>query len=233
MKAVIQAGGKGTRLRPFTVVLPKPLVPVGDVPIIEILLRWLCRGGVEEAFITLGYLGKIIRAACGDGSEYGLPITYVQEDTPLNTVGALRLVGRERLSETFFSLNGDILTDLNLRELAAFHKAHGGVLTVATTKKDIPTNLGVMDIERDRITAFREKPVLHQTVSMGVYCMEPEILDGPGPPPGFCRRAGSDRQKPEPAEGIAWNGKASSGFRKPSWVRRRSGPSLPSCAARG
>ena len=166
MKAVIQAGGKGTRLRPFTVVLPKPLVPVGDVPIIEILLRWLCRGGVEEAFITLGYLGKIIRAACGDGSEYGLPITYVQEDTPLNTVGALRLVGRERLSETFFSLNGDILTDLNLRELAAFHKAHGGVLTVATTKKDIPTNLGVMDIERDRITAFREKPVLHQTVSM-------------------------------------------------------------------
>ena len=177
MKAVIQAGGKGTRLRPFTVVLPKPLVPGGDVPIIEILLRWLCRGGVEEAFITLGYLGKIIRAACGDGSEYGLPITYVQEDTPLNTVGALRLVGRERLSETFFSLNGDILTDLNLRELAAFHKAHGGVLTVATTKKDIPTNLGVMDIERDRITAFREKPVLHQTVSMGVYCMEPEILE--------------------------------------------------------
>lgn len=177
MKAVIQAGGKGTRLRPFTVVLPKPLVPVGDVPIIEILLRWLRRGGVEETYITLGYLGKLIRAACGDGSDYDMPTTYVQEDMPLNTVGALRLVGKERLSETFLCLNGDILTDLNIRELTAFHKARGGLLTVATATRAISTDLGVIDLNGDRITGFREKPVLHHTVSMGIYCMEPEILD--------------------------------------------------------
>jgi mannose-1-phosphate guanylyltransferase len=144
---------------------------------VEILLRWLRRNGVEESYITLGYLGDLIRAVCGDGSKCGMSVTYVQEAEPLNTVGALHLVGRERLSKTFFSVNGDILTNLNLRSLMRFHTNHGGPLTVAVAKKLVPVDLGVMELDGTRVTAFREKPTLSYTVSMGIYCMEPSILD--------------------------------------------------------
>lgn len=178
MKAVIQAGGKGTRLRPYTLVLPKPLVPVGGMPIIEILFQWLKRNGIDESCITLGYLGDLIRAVCQDGSQWDLPISYVHETQPLNTVGALTLIDRSYLDDTFFCLNGDVLTDLNLRDMAKFHHSHGGLLTVAMYKKPIYVDLGVMDLDSDnKVLAFREKPTLHFSVSMGVYCMQPEILD--------------------------------------------------------
>lgn len=177
MKAVIQAGGMGTRLRPYTLVLPKPLVPVGAFPVIEILLRWLRRSGVDEGIITLGYLGDLIRAVCRDGSQWGIPLHYVEEKEPLSTMGALQLIGREKLNATFLSLNGDIISDLDLRKLARFHKAHGGILTVATASKSLATDLGVMELSGDRIVDFREKPVMNYSVSMGIYCMEPEILD--------------------------------------------------------
>lgn len=178
MKAVIQAGGKGTRLRPYTLVLPKPLVPVGGYPVIEILLKWLRRNGIAEGCITLGYLGSLIRAVCGDGEKFGMPIRYVQEEEPLNTVGALHLLGRSVLNETFLSLNGDVITDLNLREMIRFHKAHGGLLTVATASKPVSVDLGVLELDGNNVTTgFREKPTLTYDVSMGVYCMEPGILD--------------------------------------------------------
>lgn len=178
MKAVIQAGGKGTRLRPYTLVLPKPLVPVGGYPVIEILLKWLRRNGVEESCITLGYLGSLIRAVCGDGEKFGMPLHYVEEQEPLNTVGALHLLGRDVLSETFLSLNGDIITDLNLRDMIRFHKSHGGLLTVATATKPVAVDLGVLELDENNVaTGFREKPTLTYAVSMGVYCMEPAILD--------------------------------------------------------
>lgn len=177
MKAVIQAGGKGTRLRPYTLILPKPLVPVGNFPVIEILLRWLRRNGVEEGIITLGYLGDLIRAVCQDGSQWGIPLHYVEEKEPLSTMGALQLIGPSVLNDTFFSLNGDIISDLDLRKMRRFHKEHGGILTVATAVKPSPTNLGIMELDGDIVKDFREKPVINYSVSMGIYCMEPAILE--------------------------------------------------------
>lgn len=177
MKAVIQAGGKGTRLRPYTLVLPKPLVPIGGYPVIEILLRWLRRNGIDEGIITLGYLGELIRAVCRDGSQWGLTLDYVEEREPLSTMGALNLIGKDKLDSTFISLNGDIISDLDLRKMIRFHKNHGGILTVATAIKPIPTNLGIKQLDGHRVVDFKEKPVLRNPVSMGIYCMEPAVLD--------------------------------------------------------
>lgn len=177
MKAVIQAGGKGTRLRPYTLVLPKPLVPVGSFPVIEILLRWLRRNGVDEGIITLGYLGDLIRAVCRNGSQWGIPLSYVEEQQPLSTMGALQLIGNKILSSTFLSLNGDIISDLDLRKFVRFHKSHGGILTVASILKPQQTNLGILKLDGDIVTDFREKPVINHSVSMGIYCMEPDVLE--------------------------------------------------------
>lgn len=177
MKAIIQAGGKGTRLRPYTLVLPKPLVPVGGMPIIEILLRWLRRGGINEGIITLGYLGDLIKAICQDGTQWDLPLSFIEEKTPLGTVGALKLLPPDTLTSTFLSLNGDILTDLNIREMVRFHKTHGGLITVGCACKPVHVDLGVLETNGNRVTNFKEKPTLNYWVSMGVYCMEPEILD--------------------------------------------------------
>ncbi len=176
MKAVIQAGGKGTRLRPYTHVMPKPLMPVGDQPVIEITLKYLRRGGVSEVVITTGYLGHLIRSFCNDGCQWDMHITYTQEPEPLGTIGALRLLDGE-ISETFLTLNGDLITDLNLRNFIAFHKERGGKLTVAVTEKVIKIDLGVLDCQDHLMTGFREKPVMSFKVSMGIYCMEPGLLE--------------------------------------------------------
>jgi len=113
MKAVIQAGGKGTRLRPYTLVLPKPLMPVSGTPVIELLLKWLRRNGINEAFITTGYLGHLLKALCGDGNQWDMSITYSEEPEPLGTVGALTLL-EDQLDDTFLVLNGDLITDFDL-----------------------------------------------------------------------------------------------------------------------
>ena len=112
MKAVIQSGGRGTRLRPYTSVLPKPLMPIGAKPVIELLLKWLRRNGIEDIYITTGYLGHLIRSVCGDGKQWGMNITYTQETEPLGTIGPLTLL-RDKLDCTFLVLNGDVLTDLS------------------------------------------------------------------------------------------------------------------------
>jgi NDP-sugar pyrophosphorylase family protein len=176
MKAVIQAGGKGTRLRPYTHVLPKPLVPVGDLPVIELLLKWLRRHGVQKTYVTVGYLGHLIQAVCGDGSKWDMEIIYSQEPEPLGTVGPLQLI-REELNETFLMLNGDLITNLDLRAFTAFHRQHDGLVTVAATEKSVSVDLGVIENQNGRITGFREKPTMKFYVSMGVYCIEPAILD--------------------------------------------------------
>lgn len=176
MIAVIQAGGKGTRLRPYTLSLPKPLMPIGDSPIIEVLLKWLRRWGVQESYITLGYLGGLIRALCGDGSQWDMKIDYSQEPGPLGTIGALRLI-KERLSKTFLTINGDIISDLNLREFINFHRSHGDPITVAVNEKHVKIDLGVLTGLNGLMEGFQEKPKLKFTVSMGIYCMEPTILN--------------------------------------------------------
>jgi len=176
MQAIIQAGGKGSRLRPYTLVLPKPMMPVGNQPVIEMLLKWLRRNGIEEAYITLGYLGHLIRALCGDGQQWGMSIGYSEEPEPLGTVGALDLL-RDKLDDTFLVLNGDLITDLDLRAFHAFHKEKGGMLSVATTEKRIHVDLGVIESEKSQIVGFREKPTVPFQVSMGIYLMEAAILD--------------------------------------------------------
>lgn len=176
MKAVIQAGGKGTRLRPYTLVLPKPLMPVDGVPVVEMLLKWLRRNGIEEAYITTGYLGHLLRSLCGDGSQWDLNIHYSEEPEPLGTVGALNLL-RDELDTSFFVLNGDLITDIDLHAFREFHSQHEGLLTIATTTKEVKVDLGVLQSDEGRVTSFTEKPILKYSVSMGIYCMEPGILE--------------------------------------------------------
>ena len=175
MKVVIQAGGKGMRLRPYTTVLPKPLLPVGSKPVLELLLRWVRRNGSRDVYITTGYLGHLIRAFCGDGHQWDLRIIYSEEREPLGTIGALNLL-RKELDEPFLVINGDVLTDLNIGAFVRSHRASGSTLSVATMQRSIRMDFGVIEVEKGKIAHFREKPRLSHLVSMGIYYMEPEIL---------------------------------------------------------
>ena len=176
MKAVIQCGGKGTRLLPHTSILPKPLMPIGSRPVLELVLKWLRRNGIKDVFITTGYLGHLIRSVCGDGSQWNMRITYTQEMEPLGTMGPLSLV-REHLDAPFLVLNGDVLTDLNLNQLVSCHRRHQGTLTIATASRPTKMDFGVIEEADGRVTEFREKPELSHLVSMGIYCMDPAVLD--------------------------------------------------------
>ena len=175
MKAVIQCGGKGTRLRPYTLVLPKPLMPVGSKPVLQLLLTWLRRNGTRDVYITTGYLGNLIRGFCGDGGRWDLRIKYLEEPEPLGTVGALSLL-RDELDERFLVINGDVLTDLNLRAFVDCHREHAADLTIATARRTIRMDFGIIEDVDGAVVRFREKPNLTQVVSMGVYCMEPKVL---------------------------------------------------------
>jgi NDP-sugar pyrophosphorylase family protein len=175
MKAVIQCGGRGTRLQPYTTVLPKPLMPIGTKPILELLLKWLRRNGIRDVYISTGYLGHLIQSYCGDGRQWDLKIEYTEEREPLGTMGALGLL-RDKLDATFLVLNGDILTDLNLNSLAAHHRIHGAGLTVSTVSRNIRVDFGLIEEANSRVVRFREKPTLSHLVSMGVYCLEPELI---------------------------------------------------------
>ena len=176
MKAVIQCGGKGTRLRPHTSILPKPLMPIGARPVLELVLKWLRRNGIREVFITTGYLGHLIRSVCGDGSQWNMRINYTQELEPLGTIGPLSLL-RDELNESFLVLNGDVLTDLNLNQFVGFHRRHQGPLSIATATRLTKMDFGVIDETDARVVGFREKPELPHLVSMGIYCMNPEVLE--------------------------------------------------------
>lgn len=175
--AVIQAGGMGTRLRPYTLVLPKPLLPVSGTPVLELTLKWLRRNGIEKTFITLGHLGSLIKNICGNGAQWDITIEYSEETQPLGTIGPLLLIGKQRLNNTFLVLNGDLITDLSLRGLVRHHRRGDALVTVAVTAKPIKIDLGVLECQQGRMVDFREKPQMDFTVSMGIYCMEPEVLD--------------------------------------------------------
>src|SRR5262245_6383745 len=153
---VIQAGGKGSRLYPYTKVLPKPLMPVGSMPILEIMLRQLAHQGFRDITISVGYLGHMIRLHCGDGSAWALRINYVSEDHPLGTMGPIKLV--EGLDRPFLVMNGDLLTDFDFTELLRQHQAFGGPLTIGTYLKEVNISLGVLETNAShRVVGFREK----------------------------------------------------------------------------
>ena len=176
MRAIILAGGKGRRLRPYTTVLPKPLMPLGDMPIIEVVLRQLAAFGFDEVTLAVGYLAELMMAYCGDGSKFGLRMRYSKEEEPLGTAGPLALV--EGLDETFLVMNGDVLTSLDLAALVQQHRSSGAIATIATHKRQQQINYGIIESDADnRITAYIEKPVHHYQVSMGVYVLEPAVLN--------------------------------------------------------
>src|SRR4051794_25195563 len=175
MKAVVLAGGRGTRLAPYTNVLPKPLMPVGDMPILEILLRQLKVYGVSDVVIAVGYLASLIQAYVGDGSRFGLNVTYSMETTPLGTAGPLKLV--EGLNDTFLIMNGDLLTSLNMGELIQFHQQSGGLATISTVIRHKQSTLGGIGADEDfNGESYTEKPSYDFRVSMGISVLEPEIL---------------------------------------------------------
>lgn len=176
MQAIILAGGKGRRLLPYTTVLPKPLMPIGDYPIIEVILRQLKKCGFSKISISTGYLHELIHAYLDSNKTLGLNISYSHEETPLGTIGPLRLL--EDLDDTFLVMNGDILTDLDYKKLIGFHKEHNAIATVATYQRDANIDFGVLETDSEKkIIAFREKPTYHFNVSMGVYVFSKKILD--------------------------------------------------------
>nr|WTA69727.1 sugar phosphate nucleotidyltransferase [Micromonospora sp. NBC_00855] len=169
MHVVIMAGGKGVRLRPYTSVLPKPLVPIGDnYAILEIILYQLAARGFTQVTLAINHLGSLIRAFVGDGSRFGLRVDYLEEGAPLSTIGPLFGM-RDRLPEHFLVMNGDVLTDLDYADLLATHVRSGAPLTVATYRRSVKIDFGVLEAEGDKIIKFNEKPVLDYRVSMGVY----------------------------------------------------------------
>lgn len=176
---MILAGGLGTRLRPYTAVLPKPLMPVGDRPILDVIVRQLRRHGFERLTIVTGHLAELIEAFFGSGERHGIPIDYFREDEPLGTAGALALL--DDLGDHFLVMNGDVLTDLDYAGLLAEHVESGAAATIAAHKRDVDISLGVLQFDDGadpaRLTGYVEKPTYHYEVSMGVYAFARRVLD--------------------------------------------------------
>lgn len=176
MKAVILAGGKGTRLRPYTTIFPKPLVPVGDKPILEIVLSQLKRAGIIDIVLAVGHLAELIQAFFGDGKKFGLNISYSMEDKPLGTAGPLSLISG--LNSNFIVMNGDLLTTLSYTNLINKHKKEKAAATIAVHKKDVKIDLGVLECDgQSCVKKYIEKPTYHYNVSMGIYVFSPEVLE--------------------------------------------------------
>src|SRR5512134_448433 len=175
MKAVVLAGGKGTRLTPYTKILPKPLMPIGDMPILEVLLRQVKASGVEDVVLTVGHLSELLKAFFQDGHQWGLNICYSYEEKPLGTAGPVALVNG--LEETFLVTNGDVLTTLNLKDLIGFHKQQKAIATIASHQRQVHIDFGVLQMNGDcTVIGYNEKPNIDYVVSMGLYVFEPKVL---------------------------------------------------------
>ncbi len=175
MQAVIMAGGNGVRLHPYTSVIPKPLLPINEAPIIEIIVKQLQRHGFTRVSIALGYLAELIKVFLGDGSKYGVQIDYSIETKPLGTISPLTLING--LEPTVLVMNADLLTNLDYRAFMDFHRRQQAGVTIGMCRKAIPTDLGVIETNGDcRLKQYREKPELMINVSMGIYAFESRIL---------------------------------------------------------
>ena len=176
MKAVVLAGGKGARLAPYTKILPKPLMPVDDMPILEILLRQMKRNGIDEVVLTVGHLSQLLRAFFQDGKQLGMEIGYSFEQKPLGTAGPLSLV--KGLDDTFLVTNGDVLTTIDFKALVESHRKSGAVATIASHARKVKVDLGVIQFNGDNeIIGYIEQPTYDFYVSMGIYVFEPRVLD--------------------------------------------------------
>jgi NDP-sugar pyrophosphorylase family protein len=172
MKAIVMAGGKGTRLQPFTASFPKPLVPLGDMPVLELLLRQLKAAGVEEVILAVNHLHHLIRAFCGDGSAFGLKIDYVLEDSPLGTAGPIAAV-LDQVGDDFIVTNGDLLTNFSVAEMARKHRESGASGSIGVYERTVNIDFGLVEVDSQmRLTGFREKPSYTHLVSMGLYILK-------------------------------------------------------------
>lgn len=180
-RAVILAGGKASRLGPYSTVLPKPLLPVGDRPVLAIILDQLRAAGFDRVTLAVGYLSHLVRAVIADGSSRGIELDYHEEDSPMGTIGPLREVAD--LDDSFLVMNGDVLTSLDFADFLGLHRSFGNVLTIASHSRIVRTEYGVLHLDGEsegrtkKVIGFEEKPELSYTVSMGVYAMEPRALD--------------------------------------------------------
>ncbi len=176
MQAIILAGGKGTRLRPYTTVIPKPLMPVGDMPILEIILRQIKRAGVEEVILACGYMGQMFQAFFQDGSRLGLRMSYSFEEKALGTAGPVALA-IDRLEGDFLVMNGDLLTTLNYRSLFDEHRAAGAAASIGVYTREVKIDFGVVETTPEgALNRYIEKPVYRFDVSMGVNVLSRDAV---------------------------------------------------------
>jgi NDP-sugar pyrophosphorylase family protein len=174
MRAVMLAGGKGTRLAPYTTVLPKPLLPIAEVPVAEILIRQLAAAGVAHVTMAVGHLAALLQAYFGDGERFGVRIDYSLEQEPSGTAGPLALVGG--LDRTFLVVNGDLLTTLDFAAMVDFHKRAEATATIGVYRQEFQIELGVLETDEDDVTGYIEKPRHTYDASVGAYVVEPEVL---------------------------------------------------------
>jgi NDP-sugar pyrophosphorylase family protein len=175
-RAIILAGGKGTRLKPYTISMPKPLVPVGDLPILEIIIRQLSYYGFNAITITVNHMADLIIAFFGDGSKWGVSIDYSLEDKPLSTMGPLKLISN--LPDDFLILNGDVLTDLNFSDFFEYHCTNENIFTISSYQREQKSEYGVLEVNNEyKLFGFKEKPTIWYDVSMGIYAANKQILD--------------------------------------------------------
>ncbi len=179
-RAVLMAGGKGTRLRPLTAVLPKPIVPIGDKPILQILMEQLRENGFRDVTVCTGYLAELIMVVAGDGSKYGMNVSYHPEDKPLGTAGALGDI--KDLTDPFIVMNGDLLTTLSYKRMLEYHVQEQADLTIAIYQRDVKIDFGVVELDSDNgFTGFKEKPTYPMHVSMGVNVLSKGVLEHVAP----------------------------------------------------
>jgi len=178
VKAVILAGGRGTRLRPYTTIFPKPLMPIGDKPILEIIIRQLEAQGLRDIIIMVGHLSELIMAFFGDGSKFGVNIKYSKEEQPLGTAGGLALI-RDELDESFLMINGDTLTTLNYSNLIHYLNLNGAITTIALKSRNVKIDFGVVEVDErsNNIESYTEKPTHDTLVSTGISVMRNDVLE--------------------------------------------------------
>ncbi len=175
-RAVILAGGKGTRLRPYTVVLPKPLMPIGDYPILEVIIRQLVKNGFNRITMAVNHQADLIQTFFGDGSKWGISIDYSLEDKPLSTMAPLKLI--DDLPDNFLVMNGDILTDLNYSEFFDNHVQNNNIFTISAYQREIKSEFGVLELnDNNTLIGFQEKPTQKYNVSMGIYMVSKRVVE--------------------------------------------------------
>ncbi len=178
MKAVVLAGGQGTRLRPLTFSIPKPLLPVAEKPILEIILKNFKKFGITEVIISVGYQGELIKAFCADGAKFGLSVKYVDEEKPLGTAGPLSLM-RDCFSEgeKFVLMNGDIFTQLDFSKMIDYHSKGKYCMTVGYRTYEHKLPFGVLELEDSKLCGIVEKPSTSFNVSAGIYVLNASVID--------------------------------------------------------